>query len=184
MKPILFIISIAVFGCSDKKREPIETTMDSLENESVYFALPLGMSIEQYKAMHNLERFLAEPDQTAADYIDFDGAVAISPTTDELEKLRTILSEDDETIEVNRKLSESAAEMIRAYGLKTISTTGPIISFKGVKGIHTLDMRRDSIPSWKFILFKTSKDPMLLPNVLVTRDEVEAYFELPKNASR
>jgi hypothetical protein len=184
MKLILVLISIALWGCPGKKSESIATTMDSLENESVYFALPLGMSLDQFKAMHKVENYLAETDETTGEYIEFDCAVVVYPTSEEISKLRTILKTDDESIEVNRKLSESAASMIRSYGLKTVNTTGPYITFKGEKGVWTLDMRKDSLPSWKFILFKTSKDPTVLPNVLVTRDEVLTYFELSKNASR
>ena len=46
-----------------------------------------------------------------------------------------------------------------------------------------LEIRRDSVPGWKVILFKVSKDPIVLPNVLVTTEEVETYFDVSENVS-
>jgi hypothetical protein len=157
--------------------------MDSTENEPIYFALPLGMSLEEYKAMSDIKSFQSAIDMSQHEFIDFDCAVIVSPAFEEVEALRTMLGSDDESIEINITHSKTISKRIELYGIKTIPTMERFIIFKGEKATWKLDMRRDSISAWKVILFNKAKEPIVLPNILVTKDDVEQYFETSSNAS-
>jgi hypothetical protein len=153
-----------------------------MKDASIYFTLPLGMTLDQYRAMYKLENYRSEVNQDKIGYIEFDCAVISSPTPDEVGEM------DQESIDTTKKYLELVAEMIQSYGVQTISTTEQFVNLKGDQGVWELDLKKHSIPDlkkhsnpeWKIILFKITKEPIVLPDVLLTRGEVETYFEISK----
>jgi hypothetical protein len=176
---LVFDALTRLFRCPRPKTKFNATSIDDLEHQAIYFALPLGMDLDQYKAMYNLKNYLSEIDSRRLEYIDFACVVIAYPSSEQIEKLSmTKLPVDHESIEVNRRHEQVLAKMIQSFGLRTEFTPEQFIYFKGDRGSWDLDVRKDKIPDWKFILFKKDKEPTLLPNVLVTREEVEHYFEI------
>ena len=175
------MLSLDCFVVSGQKSKVNTTSVDDLEHKAIYFALPLGMDFDQYKAMYNVKNYLAEIYNRGSQYIDFDCVVIAYPTSEQAEKLTMMkLPVDHESIELNRRHAEAVAKMIQSYGLRTVFTTEQFIHLKGDRRAWDLDVRKDKIPDWKFIFFKKEKEPTMLPNVLVTREEVQHYFEISK----
>jgi|GEM_PF-5798567 len=154
-----------------------------MKNQGIYWALPLGTTLDEYKAMYKLENYRCETPQFGTDYVNFDCAVISSPDSDQLGDM------DPEIISAAKNNLEMVTRMIRSYGIRTINTTGQYINLKGDKGVWELDLKKNSLPrdlrmdlfpEWKVILFKVTKEPIVLRDVLITKHDVENYFEIAK----
>lgn len=66
--------------------------------------------------------------------------------------------------------------MIESNGIRTLTPTGQFLRFIGKNRTWDLDIRKDTFPDWKFILFNKEKEPMVLPSTSVTVEEIEQYF--------
>jgi hypothetical protein len=157
-----------------------------MKDQGFYWTLPLGMTLDQYKAMYKLENYRSETAQDKIDYVEFDCAVISIPSSDEVDDM------DQESIAASTKHLEMIVRMIQSYGIRTLNTTEQYISLRGEMGVWELDLKKNSLPpwlkmlkmnsfpEWKVILFKVKKEPIVLPDVLTTRDDVESYFEISK----
>lgn len=149
--------------------------MDIIESDSFYFALP--MDERQYKAMYRLENYLSQANDPTVQTIDFDCAVVASPTNGQIDNLKEIVGQDfDENLKINTRHSEAVRCIIESYGIPTVEATGRFLRFIGKDRIWNLDIEKDNFPDWKFILFRKKNQPLILPSVTVTREEVEQYF--------
>jgi hypothetical protein len=84
----LLIISFGIFSCS-KKDSSVNLQEDSLNSKPVYSALTL----DEYKRFYNSDSTSVD---TLKDYvIDFDCAVLIYPTEEEIDEMKKKYGEDD-----------------------------------------------------------------------------------------
>ncbi len=149
--------------------------MDIIESDSFYFALP---DYGQYKAMYRLEDYLTQVIDSSVQMIDFNCAVVITPTNKQIDELREILGQDfNENLKINTRHSEAVRCMIESKGIPALAATGQFLRFIGKDRTWDLDIRKDTFPDWKFILFKEKSEPMILLSLYMTIEEVEQYFE-------
>jgi len=148
--------------------------VDIIEADSFYFTLPLE---GQYKVMYQLENYITPGINVKVKTIDFNCAVVINPTYEQLDKLKEILGPDfNENLKINERHSDAVRCIIESKGIPIIVPTGQFVRFIGKNRTWDLDIRRDTFPDWKFILFNERMEPVVLPTVMVTMEEVEKYF--------
>jgi hypothetical protein len=169
------LVFVLALSCLKKEGKVSDECIDIIKSDSFYFALPLDAG--QYKARYRLENYLAQVMDSNVQTIDFDCAVVINPTNSQIGQLKEILKVDfDETIRINTRHSEAGCCIIESHGIPTLNATGQFLRFIGEDRTWDLDIRKDTLPDWKFILFKKTKEPMVFPSVAVTLKEVEQYF--------
>jgi hypothetical protein len=170
--PLVFLLALS---CLKKEGKVSDACMDIIKSDSFYFALPLDEG--QYKARYRLENYLAQVIDSGVQRIDFDCAVVINPTNGQLDQLKEILQHDfDENIRINTRHSEAVGCIIESHGIPTLNATGQFLRFIGADRTWDLDIRKDTLAEWKFILFKKTKEPTVFPSVALTIKEVDQYF--------
>jgi len=166
------IIGIGFFGCT--KRDSITTTReeDSVTSKPVYSALTL----DEYKEFYNSDSTIANNDLT----IDFDCAVLIYPTEEEINKMKKTYGEDDFYIiaDDNNWYQGMAIEMLDSVGIKKATVHGDSLRFKGEDETWSFDLKRDSLTGWNIILFSRRKGPKVISTVDLTTQEIRNYFDI------
>jgi hypothetical protein len=84
------IIGIGLLGCSKREGNTTSQT-DSSDSKSVYSALTL----DEYKEFYNSDSTFINVGALADLTIDFDCAVLIYPTEEEIDKMKKAYGEDD-----------------------------------------------------------------------------------------
>jgi len=166
--PVIFLL---VLSCSKQEAKLSDSCIDIIESDTFYFALPLD---GQHKVMYRLEDYLIQVIDSRIQTIDFNCAVVVTPTNKQIDKLR---KDFNENLEINTKHSEAVICMIESKGIPALAATGQFIRFIGKDRTWDLDIRKDTFPDWKFILFKETGEPVILPSLYMTIEEVEQYFE-------
>jgi hypothetical protein len=131
----------------------------------------------QHKAIYRLENYITQIADSQAQTIDYNCAVGVNPTDEQFDMLQEILGQDfDENKNINIRHSEAVSCMIESYGIRTLTSTGQFLRFVGKNRTWDVDIRKDTFPDWKFILFNKKKEPVVLPSINVTVEEIEQYF--------
>jgi len=168
------IIGIGLLGCS--KREGNTTSQaDSLDSKPVYSALTL----DEYKEFYNSDSILingALADLT----IDFDCAVLIYPTEEEIDKMKKAYGEGDFYIiaDDNNWYQGMAIEMLDSVGIKKVTVHGDSLRFKGESKTWGYDLKKDSLTGWNIIFFSRTKGPQVISTVDLTTQEIRGYFDI------
>ncbi|MBT1701035.1 hypothetical protein KK083_29350 [Fulvivirgaceae bacterium PWU4] len=179
VRPLIAItIFLAVISCS--KKEPLsDSCKDIIESDSFYYALPL--SVQQYKQMYRLENYLTAGTDSVQT-IDFDCAVIVNPTNEQVGELKKMQGQDfEENAKIDTRHREAARCMIESRGIQTLTATGQFIRFTSKNQTWHLDVQRDMLPDWKLILYKEGNAPLILPGLTLTMEDVDQYF---KNVGR
>jgi len=130
--------------------------------ESFYFALPLDKDAHQ--ASYGIESYLTDLRDSKADTFDFDCAIIVFPTTNQIEYFRTVLKEDfDETISENSKAYDMIRRWIELKGVRVVSVTSECLELIGTRRTWNLTLRKENLPPWNLIFFKTDKEPIIVP---------------------
>ena len=162
-------------SCSKQDTKLSDSCIDIIESDSFYFALPLD---GQHKVMYRLEDYLTQVIDSRVQTFDFNCAVVVTPTNKQIDKLREILGQDfDDNLKINTRHSEAVSCMIESNGIPALAATGQFLRFMGKDRTWDLDIRKDTFPDWKFILFNERSEPLILPSLYMTIEEVEQYFE-------
>lgn len=154
-----------------------------MESDSFYYALPLPLDEFSYKSMYRTENYITERTDSKVQTIAFDCAVVVNPSEDQILNLKKAIGDDinirndiDKSTIISAKHSEAVRCMIESKGIRTLEATGQFISFVSEKRIWNLNVRKDSIPDWKYIFYKEGKEPLILPSLMLTVEDVEQYF--------
>lgn len=176
MRPLIILsIFCLALSCTKKETKLSNSCVEIMESDSFYYALPLDEL--QYKAMYRTENYITQVIDSQVQNIDFDCAVVVNPSEEEISNLRKTMGQDfDESFRISTKHSEAIKCMIESKGIRTVVVTEQFIRFVTKSRTWDLDVQKDNIPDWKFILFKEGKDPMILPSLTLTVEDVEQYF--------
>jgi len=163
------IISIGLFSCS--KGDSKETSPeDSLNSKPLYSALTL----DEYNEFYNSDTTDILLDLT----IDFDCAVLIYPTEEEIDEMKKQYGEDDFYIiaDDNNWYQGIAIAMLDSLGIKKATVHGDSLRFKGESQTWGFDLKRDSLTGWNLILFSRTKGPQVVSTVDLTTKNIRDYF--------
>lgn len=169
------IIGIGLLSCS--KREGNTTSQaDSLDSEPLYSALTL----DEYKEFYNSDSTMINGGVLEDLTIDFDCAVLIYPTEEEINKMKKSYGEDDFYIiaENNNWYQGMAIEMLDSVGIKKVTVHGDSLRFEGENKTWGFDLKRDSLTGWNIIFFSRTKGPQIISTVDLTTQKIKEYFDI------
>jgi hypothetical protein len=118
-------------------------------------------------------------DTTDLETIDYDCAVLIYPTEEQIETMKNEYGEDDfYTIADDSQYYQAAAiEKLDSAGIvQVVSNTKRFLTFNDMSRDWTLDVRRKGFPAWNIVFFKKTKAPKVVFAIDVTNDSIQAYF--------
>ena len=172
---LIILLTISGSSCTNRNTRIDDSCAEIIESDTFYWTQPLN--VPAYKAMYRTENYLTEIDDSQALVIDFDCAIVVSPTDEQIAELkRTIGQGSDESVKISTRHCEAIRCMIESKGIRTFWPTRQFIRFETGTRTWGLDVRRDSFPDWKFILFKRGKDPVILPSLTLTIEDIDQYL--------
>jgi hypothetical protein len=184
---LIFLISVCagLFGCSKNapktealKGDSLPLTADSSITEKVYTAATL----DEYKTLYDLQSYLTDADSANTETIDFDCAILIFPTEEQIERMKKDYNEEDFYVvaDDNNWYQAKAIDIIDSLGIKTITAKERYVKLKGENKNWTLDIRKDHLPCWNLVFFKRTKAPQIIPTVNLTPEKAREFFEISK----
>jgi hypothetical protein len=174
MKYLLITLSI-LLGCSNVDNKSSEEIVDS-SSEKVYTALTL----DEYKEKYDVKNYITvDPDESKTETIDFDCAVLIYPTDEQIEEMKRQMGEEDFYIvaDDNNSYQGIAISLLDSLNIKMVTAKDRYLKLQGHNGSWTLDIRKENFLSWNLIFFKRTKEPEVVSTVDLTIDHVKEYFK-------
>lgn len=176
MKQFIAIIFCVTFWACGKKQDNATTI-----NPIKISASNSTKTDDEYAAQFKLENYLAgeQNDASKVQVIDFDCAVLIYPTHEQVEEMKKTEGEDEfYTIADDANFYQTRAiQLLDSAGIKTAGTQKQFVKFVGGRSSWTLDVRKKNLPGWNLIFFSKKKAPQPTAAVSVTYDSVKNYFE-------
>lgn len=133
-----------------------------------------------YDSYFKLESYLTKDkvDNKKFETIDFDCAILIYPTVEQIDEMKKEYGEEDFYIAAddNNWYQGQAIGIIDSVGVKMTTVNGQFLRLKGIQTTWDLDIRKKNLPTWNIIFFKTDKEPKIISTVDLTADEVQDYF--------
>jgi hypothetical protein len=169
------IIGVGLCGCMkiDSTSTPQK---DSINSKPVYSALTL----DEYKEFYSSDSTVANSDILVDLTINFDCAVLIYPTEEEIEEMIKAYGEDDFYIIADdyNWYQGIAIEMLDSVGIKKATVHGDSLRFEGEGKTWGFDLKRDSLSGWNVIFFNRKKGPRVISTVDLTTQEIRDYFDI------
>lgn len=133
-----------------------------------------------YDSYFKLESYLAKNkiDNQNFEVIDFDCAILIYPTVEQIDEMKKEEGEEDFYIGADDSnwYQAKAIDMIDSVGIKKITARRQFLRLKGKQETWDLDIRKKNLPTWNLIFFKADREPKIISTVDLTVDEVKRYF--------
>jgi hypothetical protein len=168
-----FILTLAMLisGCSGKVSENVATDIDSVSTESAdSIALDYSL-VENYV-------YTGPLDTANVETIDYDCAVLIYPTEDQIASMEKEYGDDFYTVADDAQFYQAAAiEKLDSAGIQQlVSNSKRYLRFKDNLREWTLDVRKKGAPEWNVIFFKKKKQPKIAFAIDVNKDSIRSYF--------
>ena len=130
--------------------------------------------------MYDLQSYLTDVDSPNMEMIDFDCAILIFPTEEQIEGMKKDYKEEDFYIvaDDNNWYQAKAIEIMDSLSVRQITAKERYIKLKGENKTWTLDIRRDNLPSWNLVFFKRTKEPQIISVVNLTAETTRDFFEI------
>ncbi len=173
-KYCLLLISLVtgLSSCSLKKENDSEQKSDSLQSKTN----TVSKDIDYY----SLQTYVVSPisDTSQVLKIDFDCALLIGPTSEQIEELRKENSEDDfATIADDGSYYQATSNMLLdSMKIKVVDATKDMVQYVGVNKTWTLQVRKKEFPIWNLILFNKKKEPIVVGTAGLTAEQILSYF--------
>jgi len=130
--------------------------------------------------MYNVQNYLTtKADESRTETIDFDCAILIYPTDEQIEEMKRQMGEDDFYIvaDDNNWYQGTAIRLIDSLNIKKFTASERYLILKGINKSWTLDIRKDNSVSWNLIFFNRTKAPKVISTVDLNIEQVKEYFE-------
>jgi hypothetical protein len=156
---------------SDSTTKTVDTISQLPTVDTARFDYDSYFKLESYLTKNKIENEKFET-------IDFDCAILVYPTIEQIEEMKKEEGEEDFYIAADdiNWYQGQAIDMIDSVGITNTAATGQFIRLKGKQETWDLDIRKKNLPAWNVIFFKTDKEPKIVSTVDLTVDEVRAYF--------
>ncbi|WKZ58864.1 MAG: hypothetical protein QY309_13405 [Cyclobacteriaceae bacterium] len=176
---IIAIISLGLLSCS----KPADTSSNLQQADSLKTEIDSTTTYEfDYDAQFKLDNYLTTDsfDEKTNDLIDFECAILIYPTSEQIDEKKKNEGEEDFYIGADDSnwYQAMAIEKIDSAGIKTITASGRYLRLRGQNKTWDLDIRKKNLPAWNLIFFKPTKEPKIISTVDLTVDETKNYFEI------
>jgi hypothetical protein len=130
--------------------------------------------------LYILENYLTShvADTSELEIVDYDCAVVVDPTEEQIRTMRAEYGEEDFYIvaDDNSWYKGNAIELLDSLKIHSITADKPFISFHGQQGQWTLNLRKPGALPWNLIFFHTQKKPEIVSTVDLKPSDISAYF--------
>ena len=176
---IIVIISLGLWSCS----KTADTSSNLQHADTLKNKVDSITTFEfDYDAQFKLDNYLTTDsfDEKTNDLIDFDCAILIYPTSEQIDEMKRNEGEEDFYIGADDSnwYQAMAIEKIDSVGIKTITARGRYLRLRGKNKTWDLDIRKKNLPAWNLIFFNPTKEPKIISTVDLTVDETKNYFEI------
>jgi len=180
---LVFIIVVGLWGCSrTSDNKAINNPVDSLITPAVDSVETYDTTNFDYGDLYKLESYLSKMtiENEKLETVDFDCAILIYPTVDQIKEMKKAEGEDDFYVGADDSswYQAQAIDKIDSMKINKISAEGHFLRLKGQQKTWDLDIRKMNLPAWNLIFFKTTKEPIIVSTVDLTIDQVKDYFEI------
>ncbi len=167
----ILVAAFLISGCSGKVSENPSNNTDSVATE------PTDSIALDYSLIENY----VHPDvadTTDVETVDYDCAVLIYPTEDQIASMEKEYGDDFYTVADDAQFYQAAAiEKLDSAGIRQlVSNSKRYLKFIGTSREWTLDVRRKGAPEWNVIFFKKDKQPKVAYAIDVNSDSIQSYF--------
>jgi hypothetical protein len=174
---IAIILCLGMLACG----KPKDTTTESAAVK-VLKSDSLGKEGSGYYDQFKLENYLVGDmtDTSKVHIINFDCAVVVYPTHEQIEEMKKTEGEDAfYTIADDANFYQThALQVLDSAGVKTVGTKKQFIKFVGGERQWTLDIRKQNLAAWNLILFNKSKTPRVTPPINLSYDMARTFFDM------
>lgn len=134
-----------------------------------------------YDSFFKLESYITKDEVNDGHFevVDFDCAILIYPTHEQIDEMKKEEGEEDFYIGADDSnwYQAQAIQLMDSVGIKQITATGQFLRLNGKQQTWDLDIRKKNLPAWNLIFFNTTKEPKIISTVDVTFVEIKKYFE-------
>lgn len=186
MRQILFLIlSIGFLNCSKTDNDESSNNIELDKFKSMTLdkdSLKMNFDTTDFEnnSYLNIENYIIKEkiDSSKFDVIDFDCAIIVYPTIEQIDEMKKEYGEEDFYIvaDDNNWYQSQAISIIDSIGVKVITINKRFVRLKGVQTTWDLDVRKKNLPAWNLIFFKTDKKPKIAAPINLTVDEVRDYY--------
>src|SRR5687768_13593579 len=174
MRYIFTLLNLLAFlGCS--KEDNSMELGDSSAVAKVYTAATL----DEFKTMYSINTYItAQAEESKTETIDFDCAILIYPTDEQIEEMKKTMGDQEfyAVTEESNWYQGRAFDLLDSLHIKKVTANARYLRLKGLNGVWILDIRKQYLPSWNLILFKTVKEPKIVLTAGLTGEQAEEYF--------
>ena len=176
---LVFIVCFGLCSCSPTTDKGLSSaTPDSIPTVT---ADTLGATDFDYESIFKLDSYLTKiADNDSIQIVDFDCAILIYPTQEQVDDMIKTEGEDDFYVGADDSnwYQAQAIDTLDYTAIKTITASGQFLRLKGKEKVWELDVRKKNLPGWNLIFFKTTKEPQIVSTTDLTVAEVKDYFEI------
>jgi hypothetical protein len=174
MKWSFFLLGgIIAFGCSPKPEHVEASTQDSIK-------APIASAFDQNNSDSylNLNNYaVTDADTSNIESINFNCALIVNPTPEQVENLVTTYGDDFSTMADDYTFYQSEAIVkFDSAKVKVVNAEKRFVRLIGSSRTWVLDLRKDGAPEWNIILFNIEKEPQVSSAIDVTYEKVGQYF--------
>jgi hypothetical protein len=164
-------IVIVISACSGTVSETTSPDVASTATESIDSVAVDYSLIESYLRTEVI-------DTTDVETVDFDCAVLVYPTEDQIASMEKEYGDDFYTVADDAQFYQAAAiEKLDSASIRqVVSNSKRYLKFKGDSREWTLDVRKKGAPEWNVIFFKKEKQPRIAFAIDVNGDSIKSYF--------
>ncbi|MCB0488410.1 MAG: hypothetical protein R2820_11180 [Cyclobacteriaceae bacterium] len=172
----LFVFSVCVMTLAHRVRPILNSEVDEqLRSNEIE-----DLANFDYNAQFELSNYLVLRDSglNDIDTVDFDCAILVYPTLDQIEGMKEEEGEKDFYIGADDSnwYQAQSIEMIDSVGVTKIGANR-YLHLVGFDKTWNLDVRKEGLPAWNLIFFKTTKEPEVISTIDLTVAQVRDYFE-------
>lgn len=171
MKNSFIILLIIATSCSPKKADKETAQSDSIQTKTDSTLT----NVDYFSLQTYLETAIIDTAQIQK--IDFNCALMIAPTTEQIEEMQKEEGEDFATIADDGSYYQATSNMLLdSMKIKVVDASQPYVQFIGENKIWTLNIRKNGLPVWNLIFFHRKKDPIVVGMAGLTAEQITKYF--------
>ena len=128
-----------------------------------------------YDSIYNIKQYLeyGEPDSAEVQVIDFDCAVFISPSREQIDEMGPSDYNMGRADYAPREKEQR--KLCASNGIKIIKATRKYLEFRNSDRYYLMDIRKKGMPAWNVVLYKSGKSPFV-PTGWLTAEMLNEYF--------
>lgn len=184
----IIITASILISCARGKTETADqdSTATGMADTTTTSNAP-GFNDNDQNSYSNIENYLVKEAEIPAaqiQIIDSACAIDVSPTEEQMEKMKKEYGEEEFATIVDDAsfYSSEVRRKLEGLNVKVIDAQKRYLKLRGAQTTWLLDIRKEKAPEWNLIFFQTGKEPKIFASVDLAGDTtaalVHGYFDL------